>query len=53
LQNISNDETGEEVANVSKLLGHSSLATTADFHGHLTPGIGKRAAKRMGAILAG
>jgi site-specific recombinase XerD len=46
-------EDGEELANVSKLLGHSSLATTADFYGHLNPGISKRAAERMGAILAG
>jgi site-specific recombinase XerD len=46
-------ESGEELANISKLLGHSSLATTADCYGHLTPGITRRAADRMGAILAG
>jgi integrase len=46
-------ESGEELANISKLLGHSSLATTADFYGHLTPDISRRAADRMGAILAG
>jgi integrase len=46
-------ESGEELANISKLLGHSSLATTADFYGHLTPDISRRAANRMGAILAG
>jgi len=46
-------ENGEELANISKLLGHSSLATTADFYGHLTPAIGRRAAEKMGAILAG
>ena len=36
-------------ANVSKLLGHSSLATTADFYGHLTPKISRRASDRMRA----
>jgi integrase len=46
-------ESGEELANISKLLGHSSLATTADFYGHLTPGISRRAADRMAANLAG
>lgn len=46
-------EHGEEIANVSKLLGHSSLATTADFYGHLTPKISRRAADRMRDILAG
>lgn len=46
-------EHGEEIANVSKLLGHSSLATTADFYGHLTPRISRRAADRMRDILAG
>ena len=46
-------ESGEELANISKLLGHSSLATTADFYGHLTPGISRRASDRMVEILAG
>ena len=46
-------ESGEELANISKLLGHSGLATTADFYGHLTPKISRRAADRMGEILAG
>jgi len=46
-------EHGEEIANVSKLLGHSSLSTTADFYGHLTPAISRRAADRMRTILAG
>jgi integrase len=46
-------ESGEELANISKLLGHSSLATTADFYGHLTPETTRRAADRLAAILAG
>jgi hypothetical protein len=39
--------SGEELANISKLLGHSSLATTTDFNDHLTPGISRRTADRM------
>jgi integrase len=46
-------ESGEELANVSKLLGHADLGTTADLYGHLTPTIARRASERMGAILAG
>lgn len=46
-------ENGEELANISKALGHSTFTTTVDFYGHLTPGISRRAADRMGAILAG
>jgi integrase len=46
-------ESGEDLANVSKLLGHSSLATTADFYAHLTPRIARQAADRMRGILAG
>ena len=29
-------EQGEELAVVSRILGHSSIATTADVYGHLT-----------------
>ena len=46
-------EAGEELANVSKLLGHADLSTTADLYAHLTPAIQRRAADRMDAILAG
>jgi site-specific recombinase XerD len=46
-------ENGEELANILKALGHSTFTTTVDFYGHLTPGISRRAADRMGAILAG
>ena len=46
-------ESGEELANVSKILGHSDLGTTADLYAHLTPTIARRAADRMDSILAG
>ncbi len=46
-------EGGEELANVSKILGHADLGTTADLYAHLTPTIARRAADRMDAILAG
>jgi integrase len=46
-------EAGEELANVSKVLGHSTYATSVDFYGHLTPTISRRAASRMRDILAG
>ena len=46
-------EAGEELANVSKILGHSDLSTTADLYAHLTPTTQRRAADRMDAILAG
>jgi hypothetical protein len=46
-------ESGEELATIYKVLGHSLFATTVDFYGHLTPSISRRAADRMGTILAG
>ncbi|MBX3031064.1 MAG: tyrosine-type recombinase/integrase [Chloroflexi bacterium] len=46
-------EAGEELANVSKVLGHSTFATSVDFYGHLTPTISRKAADRMRGILAG
>jgi len=46
-------EAGEELANVSKVLGHADLSTTADLYAHLTPAIARRAADRMDGILAG
>jgi integrase len=46
-------EAGEELANVSKILGHANLSTTADLYAHLTPATHRRAAGRMDAILAG
>jgi hypothetical protein len=40
-------ESDEELANVSKLLGHADLGTTADLYGHLTPKIARRASERI------
>ena len=42
---------GEELAVVSKLLGHSSVTTTANVYMHLTRDMQRRAADRMDAIL--
>jgi integrase len=44
-------ESGEELGVVSKLLGHSTVSTTLDTYGHLTPGMTRRAAGRMDLIL--
>jgi len=44
---------GEELATVSKLLGHSTLSTTSDYYAHLTHTISRRAADRLRGILAG
>ena len=46
-------EAGEELVNVSKMLGHASLSTTADLYAYLTPQTQRRAAERMDRILAG
>ena len=45
-------ESGEELAIVSRSLGHSDLSTTADIYAHLTPAMLTRSASRMDAILA-
>jgi len=44
-------EQGEELAIVSKILGHASLSTTADIYGHLTDAMLERAAARTDAII--
>jgi site-specific recombinase XerD len=44
-------EHGEELAVVSRILGHSNLSTTADIYGHLTEAMLDRAADRTDAIL--
>lgn len=44
-------EAGEDLGVVSRLLGHATLATTADVYAHLTPAMVDRAAERMDAIL--
>lgn len=45
-------ESGEELGVVSRILGHSQIATTADVYAHLTPSMLERSAARMDAILA-
>jgi integrase len=45
-------EDGEELGVVSRILGHSHIATTADVYAHLTPAMLERSAARMDAILA-
>ena len=37
---------------VSRILGHSQIATTADVYAHLTPAMLERSAARMDSILA-
>jgi integrase len=44
-------EAGEDLGVVSRILGHTTLATTADVYAHLTPAMLDRAAERMDAIL--
>jgi integrase len=45
-------EDGEELAVISRSLGHANLSTTADVYAHLTPAMLERSAARMDAILA-
>jgi integrase len=44
-------EDGEELAVVSRSLGHADLSTTADVYAHLTNRMQERAAARMDSIL--
>lgn len=46
-------EAGEDLAVVSRALGHTSVATTADVYGHWTPAMADRLAARMEAVLGG
>lgn len=46
-------EAGEPLETVSRDLGHTSLATTADIYGHWTPAMQDRLAQRMDAVLGG
>jgi len=46
-------EQGEELAVVSRILGHASITTTANVYGHLTDAMASRAAERTDAILGG
>jgi integrase len=45
-------EDGEDLAVISKALGHSNLSTTADVYAHLTPAMLDRTAARVDAVLA-
>lgn len=45
-------EQGEELAVVSRILGHASITTTANVYGHLTDAMADRAAERMDVVLA-
>jgi integrase len=44
-------EAGEELAVVSKSLGHANLSTTADVYSHVIPAMQERTAARMDAIM--
>ena len=44
-------EDGEELAVISRSLGHANFSTTADVYAHLTPAMLERSAERMDAIL--
>ena len=44
-------EAGEELLVVSRILGHSTIATTADVYAHITPAMLDRTAERMDGIL--
>jgi integrase len=45
-------EAGEDMATISRLLGHSSISTTMDIS-HLAPATQRRAAERMDRVLTG
>jgi site-specific recombinase XerD len=45
-------EDGEELAVISRMLGHSDISTTANVYAHLTPAMQERSAARMDTILA-
>ena len=45
-------EAGEDLAIVSRSLGHATITTTADVYAHLTPAMQERSAARMDTILA-
>ena len=45
-------EAGEDIAVVSRALGHASVAITADVYMHVTPAMKDRLAQRMEAVLS-
>jgi integrase len=46
-------EAGEESTVLSRILGHSTISTTADVYAHVTPAMLDRTAERMDGILDG
>lgn len=44
-------ERGEELAVISKVIGHSTASTTLDTYGHLTTGMSRRVADRMDMVI--
>jgi site-specific recombinase XerD len=44
-------EDGEELAVISRMLGHANFSTTANVYAHLTPASLQRSANRMDGIL--
>jgi hypothetical protein len=44
-------EAGEELLVVSRMLGHSTISTTADIYAHITPAMLELTADRMDGIL--
>jgi integrase len=43
---------GVDISIVSKLLGHSSIAITADIYGHMLKGVGQRAVDGAAELIA-
>lgn len=44
-------EDGEELAVISRTLGHATISTTANVYAHLTPAMQERTAARMDGVL--
>jgi len=44
-------EDGEDLAVMSRMIGHASITTTANIYAHLTPATLQRSADRMDGIL--
>ncbi len=44
-------EAGEDLFVVSRILGHTSVATTAGFYGHVQPSMLRRSADRMDEVM--
>jgi integrase len=43
--------SGADISTVSKLLGHSSIAVTADIYAHMLKGVGQRAVDGAAALI--